>query len=53
MQSMNHDLLLLSILSADNDREIKEEDEKNNKLVKWYYMQEWDVVEEEVLEPES
>ncbi|MBI5002431.1 hypothetical protein HZC31_03540 [Candidatus Woesearchaeota archaeon] len=40
-------------IEVDNDREIKEEDEKNNKLVKWYYMQEWDGFEEEVLGPEE
>ena len=40
-------------IEIDNDREIKEEDEKNNKLVKWYYMKEWSWFEEEVLEPES
>ncbi len=38
-------------IEVDNDREIKEEDEKNNKLVKWYYMQEWSGFEDEVLEP--
>ena len=38
-------------IELDNEREIKEEDEKNNKLVKWYYMQEWSGFEEEVLEP--
>ena len=40
-------------VELDYEREIAEEDEKNNKLVKWYHMQEWDELEEEALEPEA
>ncbi|MEK6921215.1 MAG: hypothetical protein AABX82_04990 [Nanoarchaeota archaeon] len=40
-------------VELDYERAIAEEDEKNNKLVKWYYMKEWSAVEEELLEPES
>ncbi len=40
-------------IELDFKRKIAEEDESNNKLVKWYHMQEWDELEEEVLEPEK
>jgi hypothetical protein len=38
-------------IELDYKRDISESDEKNNKLVKWYHMKEWENVEEEVLEP--
>ncbi len=40
-------------IELDYERKISENNEKNNKLVKWYYMQRWNVFEENVLEPEE
>lgn len=40
-------------IELDYERKISESNEKNNKIVKWYYMQEWDALKEEVLMPEE
>ncbi len=38
-------------IELDYEKAIAEKDEKNNKLVKWYHMQKWEAIDEEILEP--
>ncbi len=39
-------------IELDTSRKIQEQDEKNNKLIKWYYMQQWEQPEDIALLPD-